>query len=173
MPGVFLDQDLDLLDAHMRVNYSGTLNLVHAVAPLMREAGGGRIGLISSGAAFFGIYGYSGYAPSKFAVRALGEVLRVELAEWNISVTVCYPPDTETPMLETENLTKPDVTRIVGEGGGLWQAADVARLLLRGMERGRFAVTPGWQMGVLNWLGPVIAPVMRWHQVRIARKRAK
>lgn len=169
-PGTFLDQSLDTHEAQLAANYNGTLYLMHAAAPLMRDAGGGRLGLVSSGAAFFGIYGYGAYAPSKFAVRALAEVLRVELAHYGISVTLCYPPDTDTPMLEAEMRTKPQATRVISEGGGLWQPADVARKMVRAMDKGRFAVTPGWQMTALYWIAPLIWPVMRWHQARVIRK---
>ena len=49
----------------MEVNYFGTLNLVRAALPAMRAQQGGRIVMISSGAALLGIYGYTAYAPSR------------------------------------------------------------------------------------------------------------
>ncbi|WP_375686993.1 SDR family oxidoreductase [Pseudooceanicola sp. LIPI14-2-Ac024] len=172
-PGEFLDQSLDSHDAQMAVNYNGTLYLLHAAAPLMRDAGGGQMGLIASGAAFFGIYGYAAYAPSKFAVRALAEVLRVELAPHKISVTLCYPPDVDTPQLEAEMRTKPEATRIISEGGGLWQPDEVARRMVTAMAKGTFAVTPGWQMWLLNWAAPLLRPALRWHQAGVIRKVSK
>ncbi|OWU86392.1 hypothetical protein ATO6_06130 [Oceanicola sp. 22II-s10i] len=171
-PGVFLEQRIEAHQAQFNANYVGTLNLCHVAAPIMKDAGGGQLALVSSGAAFFGIYGYGAYAPSKFAVRALAEVLRVELAPHDIAVTLCYPPDTDTPMLEYEMRTKPEATKIISEGGGLWKPEDVAAALLRGMDRGRFAVTPGWQMSALYWIAPLIWPIMRWHQGRVIRKVA-
>ena len=172
-PGLFMEQESDLHQRHMAVNYFGAHHFAQAVAPLMAHAGGGKIGLISSGAAFFGIYGYSAYAPTKFALRALAEVLRVELAPQGISVTLCYPPDTDTPQLAAEQRTKPRATRIITEGGGLWQPEDIATHLLKGMDRGAFAVAPGWQMKTLLYLGNALAPVLRWHQHRIVRKVGK
>ncbi|MGH1423974.1 MAG: SDR family oxidoreductase [Pseudooceanicola sp.] len=172
-PGVFLDQSIDTHEAQLAVNYNGTLYLLHAAAPLMRDAGGGQMALVSSGAAFFGIYGYGAYAPSKFAVRALAEVLRVELAPHNIGVTLCYPPDTDTPMLQAELRTKPEATKVISEGGGLWKPEDVARKLIQGMDKGRATVTPGWQMAVLNRFAPLIAPALNWHQARVVRKVGK
>ena len=169
-PGLFRDQSAEIHQRHMAVNYFGAQNFIRALIEPMAEAGGGKIGMIASGAAFFGIYGYSAYAPSKFALRALAEVLRIELAPRNILVTLCYPPDTDTPQLEIENRTKPPATRIITEGGGLWSADDVADQLLRGMERGRFAVAPGWQMKGLLWLTSMLAPILRWYQGRVVRK---
>lgn len=172
-PGLFLGQPLESFEAQMAVNYNGTLYLLHAAAPLMRDAGGGKMAVISSGAAFFGIYGYAAYAPSKYAVRALAEVLRVELAPENISVTLCYPPDTDTPQLAAEKKTKPEATSIITEGGGLWQPEAVAERVVKAMEKGAFTVTPGWQMWLLNGIAPLIAPILRWHQAGVIRKLSK
>lgn len=172
-PGLFSEQSAETHERHMAINYFGAQNFIRALIGPMAEAGGGKIGMIASGAAFFGIYGYSAYAPSKFALRALAEVLRIELAPRGISVTLCYPPDTDTPQLEAENRTKPPATRIITEGGGLWSAEDVADQLLHGMERGKFAVAPGWQMKGLLWLASLLAPVLRWHQNRVVRKVGK
>ncbi|MGR3370508.1 MAG: SDR family NAD(P)-dependent oxidoreductase [Sagittula sp.] len=172
-PGLFLDQPLDSFDRQMAVNYNGTLYFLREAAPLMRDAGGGRMAVISSGAAFFGIYGYSAYAPTKYAVRALAEVLRVELAPHGISVTLCYPPDTDTPQLAAEKLTKPAATAAITDGGGLWQPEAVAERVVRAMDTGRFTVTPGWQMWLLNGLAPLLASLLRWHQARVIRAHAR
>lgn len=94
-PGLFRDLDLATHRAQMETNYFGTLHLIQAAIPVMRGQGG-RITLVSSGAAFIGIAGYSGYAPGKFAVRALAEILRLEVADDGITVSFVAPPDTET-----------------------------------------------------------------------------
>ncbi len=172
-PGLFIEQSDDQQERHMVINYFGTLYFLQAVVPMMSKTGSGKIGLIASGAAFFGIYGYSAYAPTKFAIRALAEVLRVELAPEGISVTLCFPPDTDTPQLEAEKRTKPRATQIITEGGGLWQPEDVADRFLHGLDRGTFAVAIGWQIKVLLYFGNLLAPVLRWHQNRIVRKVGK
>ena len=40
------------------------------------------------------MYGYTAYAPSKFALRGFAEVLQMEVKPYNIKVMVSYPPDT-------------------------------------------------------------------------------
>lgn len=168
-PGLFLEQPIELHEDHMAINYFGTLNFVHAISGPMRPDGG-QIGLLASGAAFFGIYGYGAYAPSKFALRGLAEILHLELEEAGIGITLCYPPDTDTPQLEMEKRTKPKATQRITEGGGLWHPDDVAKVLLDGMNRGQFIVAPGFQMRALNRLTSIVAPLLRWHQRRIIRK---
>lgn len=172
-PGHFLEQPLNSHNAQMAVNYGGSLNFVHTLVPLMKDAGGGQIGLISSGAAFFGIYGYSAYAPSKFALRGLAEVLRVELAPHHIGITLCYPPDTDTPQLAAEKRTKPKVTSIITGEAGVMRADDVAARLIEGMATNRFTVAPGFQMAALNRLTSLIAPLLRWWQAGIIRKESR
>lgn len=172
-PGLFLDQPLAAHRRQLETNYVGTLNFVHAVAPRMRDAGGGRIGLVASGAAFVGIYGYSAYAPSKFAVRGLAEVLRVELAEHGIGVTLCCPPDTDTPQLRAEAATKPEATRRITAAGGVLSAETVAAALIDGMRRDRFLVAPGLQMRLLASLGSLLAPALRLHQHRVVRRTGR
>ncbi|WP_270725066.1 SDR family oxidoreductase [Shimia sp. Alg240-R146] len=172
-PGLFVDQPLDTHERHMAVNYFGALYFAHALVDPMRANGGGRLGFVSSVAAFFGIYGYSAYAPSKFALSGLGEVLHLELAEAGISVTVLHPSDTETAMLASENLTKPAATAEIGEGGGLWKPEDVAIRLIAAMNAGRATAATGVQMTALGALSSLLAPVLRWHQRRIIKKHRR
>ena len=172
-PGLFTEQPLELHEEHMAINYFGALYFTHALTGPMIKAGHGQIGLISSGAAFFGIFGYGAYAPSKFALRALAEVLRIELDTKGIGITLCYPPDTDTPQLEAEKRTKPKATQTITKSGGMWSAENVAKVLLAGMDKNKFIVTPGIQMRALNHLTSLIAPLLRWHQHRIIRKENK
>lgn len=169
-PGLFVEQPLAAHRQQMEANYFGSLNLIHPLTPLMRDAGGGRVCLVSSGAAFFGIYGYGAYGPSKFAIRGLAETLQVELAEAGIAVTLCYPPDCDTPQLKVEQRTKPAVTKEITASGGLWQPEAVARRIIAGMDRGAFSVAPGLQMTLLNLIGSTAAPALRFYQRRVARR---
>lgn len=170
MPGKFLEQPLAEHERHMRTNYHGAVNLVHACVHSMAACGCGRIVLVSSAVALAGIYGYAAYAASKFALRGLGEVLRVELAACGVSVTVAYPSDTDTPQHRTEQEFRPAVTNIISKSGGLWAPERVARAIVRAAERGRFYVGPGVGSGLLYHFGCVAAPILRNRQIRIARE---
>lgn len=169
-PGLFGDLDLAAHRAQMETNYFGTLHLVQAAVPIMR-ATGGRITLVSSGAAFVGIAGYSAYAPSKFAVRALAEILRLELAEEKITVSVAIPPDTETPQLEGERPKRPLVTRLVSEKGGTMTAARVAESMIDQAEAGAFILAPSRTMSLLARFHSLYGPVLAWQQRRILKRR--
>ncbi|CUH51253.1 SDR family NAD(P)-dependent oxidoreductase [Shimia marina] len=166
-PGLFIEQSYELHARHMAVNYLGALTLTDILSGPMAAAGGGKIGLIASGAAFFGIYGYSAYAPSKFALRGLSEILHLELAPKNISVTLIYPPDTDTPQLAEELRTKPLATQKITAGGGRAQPSEIARKLIHGMQAGHPVVTPGLQMTLLYRFGSLLAPLLRLYQKHI------
>ena len=169
-PGLFEALGLDSHRRQMETNYFGTLNLVTPVARVMASQGGGRITMVASGAAFVGIAGYSAYAPSKFAVRALGEILRVELAPRGIAVSVAFPPDTDTPQLAREELTRPAITRALAAGGGMASAERVAERLIAGAEAGRFMLTPSLLMTAFGWAHSLYAPFFRERQIKLMRR---
>jgi 3-dehydrosphinganine reductase len=106
-PGYFEQLDESVFRDQMEVRYFGTLNSVRAVVPSMIERKRGHLVLVGSVAALIGVFGYSAYAPAKYAVRGLAETLRVELAPYGIVVACAYPPDTKTPGFERENGLKP------------------------------------------------------------------
>lgn len=78
------------------VNVLGPLALIRALVPMMRDAGGGRIINISSlgGRLAFPFGGL--YSSSKFALEGLSDALRMELAPFNIKVSVVEPGPVST-----------------------------------------------------------------------------
>ncbi len=169
-PGYFEELPTAVHERTMAVNYFGTLYAVKAVVSGMRERRRGAIVLVSSGAGLVGLFGYTAYAPSKFALRGLAESLRAELKPAGVTVTIVYPPDTDTPQLAEENRTKPLETKALTATAGLWTADAVARATLEGVRRGRFAVTPGATLTALAWFHSLIAPILRWSFDRIAAR---
>lgn len=171
LPGRFDDLPLDAFRQTMAVNYFGTLHLVRAVLPAMRRQGGGRIVMVASGAALIAFYGYTAYAPSKFAVRGLAEALRSELAPDGIDVSIAYPPDTDTPMLREEITRRPAITSRLAGGARVLSADAVAAAILHGISRKRFAIAPGWEMAGLGLLHSLIGPLLHrwWFDPLIAR----
>ncbi len=73
------------------VNLFGMMRTVKAVAPLMRARGGGAIVNFGSDVGVRANFFQSMYAPSKFAVEGLSQVLRWELQQFGIRVMVMAP----------------------------------------------------------------------------------
>jgi 3-dehydrosphinganine reductase len=172
-PGYFEEIPMEVFERTMSVNYFGTLYPVKALVPGMRKRGKGAIVIISSGAGLVGFFGYAPYAPTKFALRGLAEVLRGELKPAGIHVMIVYPPDTDTPQLVEESLTKPVETKAITAGGGLWTAEAVAQVTLKGLRKRRFSVAPGLQLTALLWLHSLIAPILNWSFDRVAASARK
>ncbi|KAK9139683.1 hypothetical protein Scep_009364 [Stephania cephalantha] len=146
--GVFVPRDLESQDMEtvkstIDVNVMGSFHLIKAALPSMkdrRDRGPGSIALTSSQAGQVGIYGYSAYSASKFALRGLAEALQQEVISENIHVTLIFPPDTETPGFVEESKIRPEVTNIIAASSGAMKADDVARKALNGIKSGSFFV---------------------------------
>ena len=123
----------------VRINYLGAVFCTKACLSSMRQQGSGRIVLISSQAGQVGVFGYTSYCATKFALKGLAESLQMELARDNIYVTVAYPPDTDTPGLAEENKSKPIETQLINETSGLLSAEEVARKIITSARKGSFS----------------------------------
>ncbi|MGF1492452.1 MAG: SDR family oxidoreductase [Microcoleaceae cyanobacterium] len=166
-PGYFQELPIEVFEQTMAVNYFGSLYCIRAVLPGMQQQGRGRLVLISSGAGIVGIYGYTPYCPSKFALRGLAESLRAEVKPFGIQVTIVYPPDTATPQLDAENRTKPIETKQITDTTRIWQPEEIAQEILSGIQRDKFAIAPGLELTLLNRFHSVLAPILHWYFDRI------
>jgi 3-dehydrosphinganine reductase len=171
-PGYFRELPIEIFERTMAVNYFGSLYCIRAVLPAMEQQRQGHIVMVSSGAGLIGIYGYTPYCPSKFALRGLAESLRGEVKRSNIGVSIVYPPDTDTPQLAEENKTKPPETKAITATAEVWSAEAVARSILAGVEKNAFAITPGLEMSILGRFHSLIAPGLQWYFDRLVTKVA-
>lgn len=142
-PGYVQDLSLDIFRWMMETNYFATVHVTKAVLPGMIERHSGAIINISSLAGFLGIFGYSAYGASKFAVTGFSEALRAELKPHGIRVSVVFPPDTDTPQLAYENQYKPAETKAVSGATNVLPVEKVAQAILRQAERGNYMIFPG------------------------------
>lgn len=126
----------------MRVNLHGCWNTVQALLPHMKQTGGYIVNTASI-AGLIGVFGYTDYSASKFALVGFSEALRSELKAYNITVSVLCPPDTDTPGLEVENETKPKETRAIAAAAKVMTPDAVADALIHGMARRSFLIIPG------------------------------
>lgn len=165
-PGKFTTLKPEIFHWMMDVNYFGTVNVLKNLIPEMQQRHSGTIVNISSIAGFIGVYGYSAYGASKFAVSGLSDVLRAELKPYGIQVSVVFPPDTKTPQLEYESQFKPFITKEVAGSAKLMSAEEVAAEILRMSARGKYIILPGSEGKLLyfakNLIGKSLYPVMDW-----------
>jgi NAD(P)-dependent dehydrogenase (short-subunit alcohol dehydrogenase family) len=81
----------------LEVNLVGQVAVTQAFLPLVRAAKGTIVFIASIGGRIASPF-MSPYNTSKFAVEALGESLRAELAPWKIDVVVVEPGSIDTPI---------------------------------------------------------------------------
>jgi 3-dehydrosphinganine reductase len=143
MPGPFLELPQQQFDEMMQINFMGSVHMTRALLPSMLERGEGHVAFVSSLIGLMGIFGYTAYAASKFAQRGFAEALRCELQPRNVRVSVCYPPDTDTPQHAFEMKYQPAEARAIAGNAKMLTADEVARKLLEGMASGKFHIVPG------------------------------
>jgi 3-dehydrosphinganine reductase len=130
----------------------------------------GHISFISSMAYVAPMAGYSGYCPSKAAVRHLADCLRSEVLGTGVSVSVGYPPDTQTPGFEKENESKPGETAAITDElqDHVYTADEVAKCLHAGLQRGCYHLPNpdfGHNMGLSLAAG--LTPRPKWAVLEI------
>ena len=80
----------------MQTNFMGTVNVCNAVLPYMRAARKGKIINVSSLAGAMAIPFQAFYSASKFAVEGYSEALSMEVAPFNIKISIVEPGDFKT-----------------------------------------------------------------------------
>ncbi|KAJ0183294.1 hypothetical protein K1T71_001270 [Dendrolimus kikuchii] len=117
--GEFDKMQIEDIKQMIDLNYFGSAYPTRCVLPKMKKRKEGIIVFVSSEAALIGIFGYSAYSAGKWAVRGLAEAVSMEMVGTGVRMMLSFPPDTDTPGLKEENLTKPEVTKAISGTGGL------------------------------------------------------
>lgn len=151
------------------VNFLGTYFPVRYVLPKMKLAHDGIIVLFggSSLTSLTGIYGYSVYSSTKFAIRGLAETLAMETKAFGISITLALPPITETPGHAKELQTMPEEAKLITGKGQMKKIVDpqkVASKIVRdALQRSFFSVMGVKSyalaclcVGMATWKGPLL-----------------
>lgn len=119
----FLNLDYKEFEKMMNINYLGSVYTTRAFLPFMISPLKLPRAVIftCSQAGQVGVFGYTAYSASKFALRGLAEALHMEVAPENVNVQLVFPPDTETPGFHLEQIGKPEETKKISETSGLFQ----------------------------------------------------
>lgn len=173
-PGEFLRLEPQRFEWMMNINYFGTVYVTRALLPGMVARGSGHIVNVSSSAGFIGVYGYTAYCASKFAVRGFSDALRSEIKHCGVQLSLVFPPDTDTPQLAYELPFKPPITKELSKSMGLMSPDLVATKILQGVDRGKYLILPGFinrlTYSLVGLLGAGWYPVLDW-MIRDARMK--
>lgn len=160
--GRFEDTPDEVFTRVVDVNLHGAVRTLRPALPHLR-ATGGRVVVMSSVAGFAPVLGRPAYVASKHAVAGLFESLRYELAPDGVGVTVVYPTFLATSPADANRPDGATDTRTVT--GGLLDADDVARQVVRAVRRGRPRVYPG-RVATLARVAQRVAPSVYARQMR-------
>ncbi|WP_394831100.1 SDR family oxidoreductase [Pendulispora rubella] len=161
-PGRFIELPPDEFRSQMDANYFGVVHMCRAVVPHFIGRRAGHIVNVGSLAGIIGIYGYSAYCASKFALTGFSQSLRAELWPYGIRVSIAQPPDTDTPMLVNETPLRPPETAAIAGTAPVRSADEVARAILRGAARGDFEIWGDRTSQLLAFLQGATPWLARW-----------
>lgn len=163
----FLDEDPEVFERLMRVNYFGTVAATRAVAGGMVERGRGHIVNIASVAGRLGAPFESAYSGSKFAVVGFSEALAAELGPLGVHVSLVNPGPVRTHFTQARGV---DFQRRFPRP---MHATRVTRAVVRAVEKDRFEQTlPRWL--VVGTITRAVSPRL-YHRglLRTARNEAR
>lgn len=158
----FEDHSLDELRWLVDINLWGVLHGCHFFLPYLRRELDAKLVNIASSSALLGIPGQSVYSATKGAVRGLSEAMAAELRGGSVSVTSIYPGG-----IREEGGIRTGLFEAVRRAGGqalarrgseprfsrlLRSPEQVAKAVLRAVERGRVRKLVGWDAHGVEWL---------------------
>jgi len=146
----------------MDINYFGTVHTTLSFLPHFRKQGHGNIAAVSSTLGVMGLYGYSAYAGSKYAITGFCDCLRQDLLKYGVQVSVLFPADTDTPQLAAENEIKPPETKALAGNASLVSPEFVADEFLAGVAKGQFTIAPGFSNRLIMWAHHKVPWLVRW-----------
>lgn len=158
-PGYLDDQSPRKLREMMDVNFFGTMVVCRTLLPYFKQRGSGVFVNTSSLGGLMGLFGYTGYCASKYAVVGFSEALRREVKPYGLHVTLLCPPNTKTPGLSRENLSKPQEVLAQEKNVKEVEPDFVANKLLKALPRNPSLVIPtldGWLAYYLSRFAPTL-----------------
>lgn len=148
--GDFASLSADDFTASYQINVLGSRHLAAACLPLMHS--GDHFAFIASMAGTVGIYGYSAYGSSKFAVLGMAQCIRAEYAPKGICISVICPPEIDTPMVIEEIKTMHPATRVLKDFAGRLTLPQAIKGITRGLDKRQFMIVPGVKAKCTLWL---------------------
>ncbi len=140
--GELAQADWTRLESMIRVNCTAVLHLAHLFLPRMIERHRGWMMIVASTAAYQPVPYMGAYGATKAFDRMIAESLAEENARYGIKVSALCPGPTESEFKQVAGSPSQ-------EKRGYQSAAEVARLGLEGLARGRHWIIP-YRMGRLQ-----------------------
>jgi NAD(P)-dependent dehydrogenase (short-subunit alcohol dehydrogenase family) len=157
-----LNQDADLINRIMAINYGGTVNVTMAALPGMLQRGRGDLVNFASVAGWLPTLHFGAYNASKFAVVAFTEVLYHENRKAGVRFACVCPPPVATPLLDQAK-SQP---KILSELPPI-KPETVLDAIERDLERGKLMVFPDRNAAATVWVRRHLPRFLWWNVHRV------
>lgn len=157
-----MDQDPELVNRIMAINYGGTVNVTYAALPGMLARGRGDLVNFASVAGWMPSLHFGAYNASKFAVVAFTEVLAHENRGKGVRFACVCPPPVATPLLDQAK-SQP---KVLSQLPPIAPEA-VLDAIERDLERGRLMVFPDRTAALTVWLRRHLPGFSWWNVHRV------
>lgn len=168
-PNYFEAISAQQFESTLKLNVLGVRNIAAATLPLLKETKGHLINT-SSIAGFIGVFGYTDYSASKFAVVGFSEALQQEVKQYGVSISVLYPPDTYTEGFAEEEKTKPAETRAISAGNKPMTAEQLAKAIVKALPKRQFNIIPGFDSRLSHLLKRWCPWLVNWVMMRAIKQ---
>jgi len=145
----FLNTSAREFNTLVESNFAGSREVARAILPGMLQRRSGQIAFVSSLSGLVGVYGYTAYSASKFAVNGFVQALRQELSGSGVSVHLVCPAEVDTPMIRAEAGTVLPQPRFLKDLIGTLEPSQAAKKIAAGIEKGKAVIIPGFRAGIV------------------------
>ncbi len=145
----------------MQINFFGTVNAIRAVLPSIKQSRG-RIVNIASIAGLTGVFGYSAYCSSKFALMGLSESLQFELEPHGVRVQVACPPEFASPMVDALDQNRTPENRAHATTIPRLSIDQCADSVLEGIVKNQAFIIPGAESKIMAFGIRHFPALSRW-----------
>lgn len=171
-PNYFENIQKDDFKSLIELNLIGARNIAFAILPYFKQAKLGHLINISSVAGFLGVFGYTDYCASKFALVGFSEALQQEVLKFNIKISVIYPPDTDTEGFAEEAKTKPLETQAISAGNALVSPEKLAKKVVKLLPKQKFHILPSLDSKITYYAKRYVPWLVNFIMMRTLKKFA-
>lgn len=139
LQGAFLDASLDAMMNMVQLDIASLTALTRLFGQDMRQRGHGKILLVASLLAYYGVQDMSVYGASKAYVLRLGDALHREFKKDGVTVTSLCPGVSDTGFAQAANQKITFALKLL-----MMKPEPVVRAGIRALHAGRISVVPGW-----------------------------
>ncbi len=137
--GLFEEQDPEFLSRLLQANLVAPMQLIGTLLPLLKTQDSATVAVLGSTFGSIAFPGFAAYSASKFGLRGLTEALAREYADSSVRFQYLAPRATRTPFNTPATDALNQELKVASD-----TPADVARQLVRALERGTARLQLGW-----------------------------